>query len=138
MTDGVILCGTTISFEDGTLAKLLSISGLGASRAAIDMSNASSPSGWKEYIQSCLQELKQFTATVVCLTNEDWTELIAADPSTLTITWPIEDGYTTAATVAFSAFVTDVDIGGELEGRVTKTVQIRPTGVPTFTPGTGA
>lgn len=134
---GSILCGTTISFQNGALAKILSLSGLGANRRIIDLTDGDSPDLWREFIGSCIAGLKPFRVQVSFLTNFDWVPLMQGPPAPLVITWPIQiPTYTTAGTLGFSAFVSDLNIGGELESRLTKDWEVQGTGKPIVTPGT--
>lgn len=132
--DQIMLCGTTIDVGDDVVAKLLDVSDLGATRQTVDADYSGAT--WIERLFSCLLALKPFTALIAFDPNKDWKAAIEAAPDTVTITWAIPGGYTTAATIAFNAGITDFTIRGSNQGRVIASVQITPSGAPTITPGT--
>ena len=134
---GFMLCGSAVSYQSSLLANLLDVSEIGASRVAVDATNnADTSGGWGRVILSCIKRLKPFRATIAFSGNYDWKAAIAAALAQCTITWPIEDGYTTAGTLGFKAGVTDYAAAGQLETRMVATITITPSGAPTITPGT--
>lgn len=135
---GSILCGTTITFQSGALAKILGISGLGANRRIIDMTDGASPDLWGEFIGSCIARMKPFRVQLAFLSNVNWVPLMQGPDAALLITWPVEQGFTTAGTLGFDAFVSDMSVDGELESRLMRTFEIQPTGKPVVTSGTAA
>jgi hypothetical protein len=132
--DQIILCGTTIGFQNGLIGKLLEVSDIGAERRAVDASF--SGASWAEVILSCIARLTPFTATIAFEPNADWKTGIKAQLETLTITWAIPENGTTAATLSFKAGLTRFTIRGSNEERVVATVTITPSGEPTLTSGT--
>lgn len=133
---GIILCGAVITFENGALAKLLGISGLGASRRVIDMTDGDSTDLWGEFLGSCIARMKPFRVQLKFLSSYNWVPLLQGSASNLAIAWPVAGGFSTASGLAFDAFVSDVDISGELESRMTQMYEIQPTGKPVVTAGT--
>lgn len=141
LSGGQMLCGTTIalagSANTNLLAEILSVNGLGGSRIAVDGTNSNNvSSGWGTKIFSCISNLDPLTVSIAFNTNFDWKSALNATPSTCTITFPVASGYSTAAVITFTAGVTKFHMTGELQGRMTATVEITPTGAPTITAGT--
>lgn len=128
---GIPLCGTVMTFGTAPtafLAELLDVQGIGVMRKAIDGTTENSVNKWGTIILSCIKRLKPFRATIAFSPSLDIKTAIALALNTLTITWPVESGYTTATTWAFLAAITDYTVGGQLEERVTATVEINPSG----------
>lgn len=132
---GIMLCGHSTSWQSTFLAEIIGLSGLGGSRASVDVSTNADAGGWGRRILSCLRRGKPFRATIAFQSNKDWATILGAAFATWTITWPIETGYTTAATLAWSVGMTDYTFGGMLEDRMLAEVELTPTGAPTITPG---
>lgn len=138
---GQMLCGTTIAIAGSAhaslLAEILSVSGIGGTRIAVDGTNSNNVSGgWGSAIFSCIAKLDPFTVMISFDSNFAWGAALNATPGTCTITLPIATGFTTGCVITFKAGVTKFQFGGELQGRMTATVEITPSGIPTITPGT--
>ena len=143
LSGGQMLCGTTIAISGSAytslLAEILSVAGLGADRIAVDGTNSNNVSGgWGSKILSCIATLTPFTVTISFNTNFDWKAAMTAAAGTVTITLPVAAGYSTAAVITFPGGITKFQAGGELQGRMTATVEVTPTGTPTVTPGTAS
>lgn len=139
LNSGLMLCGTAIALsgQANLLAEILSLAGLGGSRIAVDGTNSENAAdGWGEKLFSCIANLDPFTVTIVFNTNFDWASALTAPPSTCTITLPVARGRSSGAEIEFLAGVTKFTAGGELQGRMTATVEITPSGEPDITPGT--
>lgn len=138
---GQMLCGTTIaiagSANTNLLAEILSVSGIGGTRVAVDGTNSNNTSaGWGAKLFSCIANLDPFTVMISFDGNFNWAAALLAAPGTCTITLPVQAGQTTAATITFKAGVTKFVFSGELMGRMTASVEITPSGAPTCTAGT--
>lgn len=139
LSGGQMLCGTTIALSGTTnlFAEMLSVNGIGGTRIAVDGTNSNNTSaGWGAKLFSCIANLDPFTVSIVFDTNFNWKGALTATPATVTITFPVASGYSTAATLTFTGGVTKYTMTGELQGRMTAMVEITPTGAPTITAGT--
>jgi hypothetical protein len=134
-TSGIMLCGVSQSWQSNFLAEIIGLSGLGGSRASVDVSTNADAGGWGRRILSCLRRSKPFRATIAFQSNKDWATILGSAFTTWTITWPIESGYSSAATFSMSVGMTDFTFGGMLEDRMLAEVELTPTGAPTITPG---
>lgn len=132
---GILLCGSSISWQTGFLAEIIGISGFGGSRRAVDVSTNADTGGWGRVVLSCLRRGKPFRCTIAFQSNKDWATILGSALATWTITWPVESGYSTAATLAWSVGLTDYTAGGTLEERMLAEVELTPSGAPTITPG---
>lgn len=133
---GHIVCGTTITFSSGFLVEILDIQGIGADRKPIDSTTGNSTNLWGTIIMSCIARLTPFRVTIAHSSNIDWAAVVKAVMETCTILAPVEDGYSSGGSLAFKAGVSKYQYGGELEGRVTASVEICPSGPPTIVAGT--
>lgn len=137
MASGIMLCGSSISWATNFLSEIISLSGVGASRRAVDVTTNSdaASTGWGRVIFSCLRRGKPFRCTIAFNSNQNWVTVLAAVAATWTITWPAESGYSVAASLAWSVGMTDFTMGGTLEERLLAEVELTPSGAPTLTPG---
>lgn len=134
-TSGIMLCGSSVAWSSNFLAEIIGLSGLGGSRRAVDVSTNADAGGWGRVIFSCLRRAKPFRVTIAFNSNQNWTTPLGASPTTWTITWPVESGYSSAATTAMSVGMTDFTMGGMLEERQLAEVELTPSGAITVTPG---
>lgn len=132
---GIMLCGASQSWQSNFLAKILGLSGLGASRRAVDAVSNEDAGGFAPVIYSCIRRMKPFRVTIVFNSNQDWKTALGAAAATWTITWPVESGYSTGATLACTVGMTDITIGATLEDRILAEVELTPSGAPTITAG---
>ncbi len=132
-----MLCGTDIDGALATLlAELLDVSEIGATRASVDATTNSNAGSWGKVLLSCIARLKPFRATIAYEGNLDWKTAIKAAIAAMTITWPVEDGFSTGHKLIMDVGLTDIGIGGQLEQRTLANLTITPSGTPTITPGT--
>lgn len=131
-----MLCGASMTQVAAAAGKLLAISGLGASRAAVDAtSNEDATLGWGKVILSCIARGLPFRATVAFSPADDWVTPMTAALADWTLTWPVETSFTTAGTIVWKVGLTEFVITGQLEGRVVAEMTLTPSGKPTFTAG---
>lgn len=111
---------------------------MGADRMAIPNIHNDLTAGWIQYLISCLQTMKPFRVSVVHDTNgQQWVTWITQYLSQISITWPIEQGYTTGGVIAFQGAVTDYTFGSpDIQGRINAEMTITCSGAPTITAGT--
>ena len=116
-----VATGSTITWESGFFAEILSISGPNLSREAIDMSHMGSAGG-KEYLASDLYDGGELTVEIAYIPSTDIP--INSAPSAVSINW--SDSATTSVT--FEAFMTGFEPTGELDGRATASVTLKVNG----------
>ena len=111
---------------------------MGGDRIAVPNVHNDNASGWAEVLLSCVKTLKPFRISVVHDTNgSQWITWLGQALSTLTITWPVEKGYTTGGVISFLGGVTDYTFGSpDIQARINAELTITPSGAPTVTAGT--
>ena len=137
----MLLCGIDVETDDANdtfYDTILSISGFGVSRTAVDMTSNKQSAGWGIIVLSCIRRLKPFTIELLHTGNIDWKTKSGAGLQDLKFKFPAEEGFTAGVIVEFKAGITDVSMSGSLEGRTTYTIQITPSGEPTVTAATPA
>ena len=131
---GILLCGSSISWQSNFLADIIGLGGLGGERRAIENVKNSQAGSWSSVIYSCIRRGLPFTCTIVFSPNQDWVTALGNTAATWTITWPQESGYTNHATLAWTVGMTRYVITGTLEERMMAEVTLTPSGVPILTP----
>lgn len=123
-----------MTFDSGFLAEILSVNVSGLSRAAIDTTHATSPSGWMTFLASDLKDPGELSIEIA----HDASEVppINSAAETVTLTHPIEAGGNTAGTWAASGFMTSYEPTIPIDDRMTANVTIKWTGPITFTAAT--
>lgn len=132
--DQILLCGTTIAFNSGFIAKLLDVSDVGAERKAVEVPYATA--GWIGVLFSCLAKMLPMSITMAHSPNADFKTVIKAAAEMVTISWAIPGNYTTAGTLACMGALTRYAARGGTEERVTATAVLTFSGEPTITAGT--
>jgi hypothetical protein len=135
MASGILLCGVSQTWQSNFLAEIIGLTGIGGVRRAVDISTNADAGSWGRVALSCLRRGKPFRATIAYRPSQDWITPLGATFATWTVTWAVEPGYSTAATLAWSVGMTEFTAGGMLEDRMLAEVELTPTGVPTVTPG---
>ena len=125
---------TTITFSSGFCAQVLSVTWDGIERAAIDTTHMTTSSGYMTAIPSDIINPGQLT--VELLANPSSAPPITGAAETVTVTFPIPSGGSSAATWVCSGFLTNYTLNDPHDDRMTATAVIKFTGVPTFTAGT--
>lgn len=145
-----MLCGVALAFTPDTapgvagtlqnIVQILGMAGLGADRKAIDNVSNDDAGSFGKRLFSCIAMLKPFQVRVAMDTNSSaWTTNIKAYMGQITITWPVEVGYSTGGTLAFKGAMTDFSFGApDIEGRIEGSFTITPSGAPTIVAGTVA
>lgn len=114
--------GTTITFQSGFIAKVLSIDWGGISREAIPTTTLTT-SGGMTFMPADNYDPGEITVEMQFDTDSAWVTALTANAETVTITWP------DAETAAVSGFMTGFEIGNVTnEGVMTATVTIKATG----------
>lgn len=125
--------GTSITFQSGFFAAIKDVKHSGISRESVDVTNFGSTNGWKEFIPSQLKDAGELE--VELLYDTDLEPPIDQAAETVTITFPLKSGETTAAKIQCSAFMTSAEAGVPMEDAMTQSVTLKFTGEPTYTAG---
>jgi len=129
---------TAITFSSGFIAELTDINWSGISREAIETSHmglaaaGSGKFGNRTFLPGELIDPGTLECEIAF--DPDTLPPIAGAAETVTITWPLPSGQTTAGTFACSGFMTDFSLSAQLEGsRMTANVTIKLSGECTVT-----
>lgn len=131
-TAGITLqFGTTDQFD----ADIVSVSGFNTQRTSVDVSHLNSPNQWKEFLAG-MKDAGEISIDVHHDADIDVDAVLYdLETDTLTLTFPLKAGQSTAATFVCDAFCTGYQMNGPLDDRIAATVSFKLTGQPTFTPG---
>lgn len=125
---------TTITFSSGFAAQVRSVQWAGLERVELETTHMTSTNGWKTFIPSDLKD--PGTLTVELLFNPSTAPPITGAAETVTVTFPIPSGGSTAATWAASGFLKTFDVTDPYDDVMTATASLKFSGTVTFTPGT--
>lgn len=125
--------GSAITFSSGFCAEITDIKIGGLSREAVDVTNFASTNGYKEFIPSTLIDSGELEVELIY--DTDAAPPITGAAETVTITFPLKSGETTAATVSATGFLTDSEEAVPLDDKMSQSVTIKFTGARTYTPG---
>lgn len=126
--------GTTITFASGFLAEIRNITGPSMSREFIDSSHAGTTGGYRTYIPQDLADGGE--VEIEMLFDPDSDPPIDAAAESVTITWPIPTGGTTAATWVFQGALVGFDVTAPYDDLMTATARLKVLGAITVTAGT--
>ncbi len=129
----IVSKGFTISLSSFT-GKLMDIDGPGLNREALDITHQGT-STYKEKTPSPFVEGEPINIKFQSNDSDSFATLITASATTVTLTYPIAIGRTTAATWAVSAFLTSIKQTGALGQIIMGDATLTTTGTPTFTAG---
>lgn len=135
-TDVDLGFGTTITFATGFLAKITGVSWGGIAREPKETSHMGTTNGWRTFIPSDLKDPGELTVELQFDKNAATKTNLDGDPETITVTFPIPAGGTTAATWACEGFLTSFELSDPMDDVMTASAGIKFTGEPTFTDGT--
>jgi len=116
--------GTTVSFESGFLAEIISVDGPDVSREAIDTTHMGTSNGRMTYIPSDL--IGGGTVSVELAYVPSTAPPITSSASAVAITYP--DG----GTCSFDGFLTSFSVSVPIDDRMTATAEIKVTGAVTI------
>jgi len=131
MAAGLAAYGTSITFQTGYLAYITSVAGSGRHRDPLETTNMASTNGWDTFIPSKILSAGELKVGLIY--DPDKTVPVDQAAETITLTFPIPTGKTSAATFACSGFLTDFDFTGEVKGLYTANVTLKFSGQPTYT-----
>lgn len=126
--------GATVTFSSGFMAQVLNASWDGLERGEIDTTHMTSTNGWMTFIPSDLKNPGELT--VELLFNPSTAPPITGAAETITVTFPIPSGGSTAATWACSGFMKSLSPSVPHDDRMLATAVLKFSGEPTFTAGT--
>lgn len=126
--------GLSITFSSGFLALIKSISWSGQNRESLDTTNMSTTDGKMTFLPSDLKDAGEISVDL--LFDPDMAPPIASAAETVTVTFPIPAGGSTAATWAASGFLTSFELTAPHDDLMTATATIKLTGGITITAGT--
>lgn len=126
--------GTTITFDSGFLAEIRSINGPSISREFIDTSHMGTAGGYRTSIPQDLADPGELE--VEMLFDPDEEPPIDGAPESVTITWPIPSGGSTAATWVFSGSLVGFDVTAPYDDLMTATARLKIHGAITVTAST--
>lgn len=125
---------TTLNFASSFCAELQSVSLSGYARNAIETTHMTSTSGWRTFQPSDLKDPGTLTAEISFRPNDDIP--ISSAAASATVTFPTPAGGSTGATLACSMFLTSFEFTDPMDERMTASVEIKLSGVPTWTDST--
>lgn len=124
--------GTAITFSSGFMAWITDVSASGMRREALETTN-NSTTGARTFIPEKLVNYGEYRVSLLLKTSAD--PPIEGAAETITITWPMETGGTTAPTWVGTGFMTAYEVAASMNGIMTATATIKITGTITFTAG---
>ena len=127
---------TTITFGSSFLGSILSVSGIGASREGLDTTHMGATNGWATMLASDIKKMKPLKVSVHFDTSKYCKTRLGAAAETITITFPVPAGGTTAGTIACSGFLSDFEVDDPHDDVMTADAEITFTGEPTFVAAT--
>lgn len=125
--------GTAITFSTGFCAEITDVKVGGLSREAVDVTNFGSAGGYKEFIPSDLIDSGELEVELIY--DTDTAPPIGGAAETVTVTFPLKSGETTAATLACTGFLTDSEESVPIDDKMSQSVTIKFSGQRTYTPG---
>jgi hypothetical protein len=129
--------GTSITYGSGFFAQITSIQWDGLGRRAIDVTHMASPNAYMAYMPSDLKDAGTITVEILFDPDDAVLARLSAAAETITITFAVPSGGSTAATWACSGFMIEMgNIRVPLDDRMEATVKLKLTGLPTITAGT--
>lgn len=126
--------GLSIAFSSGFCALVRSISWSGIERNFLDTTHMTTTEGASTFLPSDIEDYGE--ASVEMLADPDSVPPITGALETVTITFPIKPGGSTAATWACSGALRSYEITAPHDDLMTATATIKFSGKITFTPGT--
>jgi hypothetical protein len=125
--------GSSITFSSGFCAAITDVKIGGLSREAVDVTSFASAGGYKEFIPSSL--IDAGSLDVELNYDNDVAPPIAGAVETITVTFPLKTGESTAANISCSGFMTDSEESVPMDDKLSQSITIKFTGARTYTPG---
>lgn len=124
--------GVAITFSSGFMAWITDVSFSGMRREALETTNSATTSA-RTFIPEKLVNYGEMRVSLQLKTSAD--PPIEGAAESITITWPMETGGTTAPTWTGTGFMTAYEATAPINGIMTATATIKITGTLTFTAG---
>lgn len=124
--------GVAITFSSGFMAWITDLSVSGIRREALETTNSATTTS-RTFIPEKLVNYGELRVSLQLKTSAD--PPIEGAAETITITWPMETGGTTAPTWSGTGFMTSYEATAPINGIMTATATIKFTGLITFTAG---
>lgn len=121
--------GTSISLA-GFIAQFTKIKWNGIKRGEVDVTHMASPDGWKEFDPSALKDAGGLDIEIHF--DPDTEPPIDQAKASVVVTWPVPAGMTNGASWTCDGFLTELEIEGELDGKLVATAKAKFSGKPTF------
>ncbi len=134
MSDGSHGHGAVLSIGGTTIGNVMSITGPNQTRDSIDISTMDSASKQKEFIPGMLDageatfDVNYDSASGA--TANDLNTLLTATAETVTLTYPPTNA---TSSWSCSGFITALGFASPFDDKITQSVTIKFTGVPTYT-----
>ena len=126
--------GATLTFSSGFAANITSMSPSGWAREAFETSYLGMSESGFTYVPSAKYEPGELTVEINWNSTKNPGTPMAAAAETVTITYPLPSGLSTAATHVCSGFAIGFDSAIPLKGLMTCTIKIKLSGTVTWTP----
>lgn len=124
--------GVAITFSSGFMAWITDVSASGMRREALETTNSATTSA-RTFIPEKLVNYGEIRVSLQLKTSGD--PPIEGAAETITITWPMETGGTTAPNWTGTGFMTAYEATAPINGIMTATATIKITGTLTFNAG---
>ena len=132
--DALVSTGTTIGFGTSSLTfEWIDVPPNTATRESVDITHQGS-TDWFQYAPVGLADLGTFNCTVHYDADDDLaaifggTGAMATASETITITWPLAAGQSTAATLAFTGYIEGFEGAGSFRDKLIANLTIRADG----------
>ena len=122
--------GTSISLA-GFIAQFTKFKWTGIKRGDIDVTHMASPDGWKEFDPSALKDAGGLDIEIHF--DPDTEPPIDQAKAAVTVSWPAPEGASSGASWSCDGFLTEIEIEGELDGKIVASCKAKFSGKPTFT-----
>ena len=130
--------GCSLTFQSGFVATIRSIAHADkGKRSVIDTSTMSSVNAWRTFVPGDLKDPGRITLDILfdTLKFAAWKTACAAAVESITITYPVPVGGTTAGTFVCSGFMENFSDAEPMDDVMTAQVTIKFNGEPTVTNG---
>jgi len=125
--------GASVSFQTGFFARITNIGWSGISRNSLETTSNATTANAKTFIPSSIYDAGELALDLRLDPDVALVTALTAVPETVTLTFPINPGKTTAATWAASGFLTSFDITAPMEDVMGASATIKFTGPITVT-----
>jgi len=127
--------GTSITFQSGFFAEIADIQISGSEMQVIDAPHMAG-AGLHKVLFGRLQRPPQLVVEVNLNTDKDWKAILAANPETVTITFPTPSGGTSGATWVGTAKAVAFEAGIPVDDKMSGTITLQYSSLLTFTAST--